>query len=92
MNTKLIRLDIYDTKRDLLRYNCTVFSIVNELMLRSIRDSVSVGIVLVFWVDKGIDRNRNPSWARGRLVIRNHQAIDRRERRHKRGTMTLENE
>ena len=27
INTKLIRLDIYDTKRDLLRYNGTVFSI-----------------------------------------------------------------
>ena len=31
MNTKLIRLDIYDTKRDLLRYNGTVFSIAEWL-------------------------------------------------------------
>ena len=31
MNTKLIRLDIYNTKRDLLRYNSTVFSIAEWL-------------------------------------------------------------
>ena len=34
INTKLIRLDIYDTKRDLLRYDGTVFSIAEWLSVQ----------------------------------------------------------